>query len=73
MNTGKMHITISGAAITAATVLSMAASRLEMTPGSLFRVHDPSVMARGNESNLSKAIGLLRACKGHHEHLRHPL
>jgi len=41
----------------------MAAGRLKMTPGSLFMVHDPSVIAWGNERDLSEAIGLLRACK----------
>ena len=60
---GNVCITISGTAASAATVLSMAANRLEMTPGSLFMVHDPSVIAWGNERDLSEAIGLLRACK----------
>ena len=60
---GNVHITISGTAASAATVLAMAASQLEMTPGSLFMVHDPSVIAWGNERDLSEAIGLLRACK----------
>ena len=60
---GNVRITISGTAASAATVLAMAAGRLEMTPGSLFMVHDPSVIAWGNERDLSEAIGLLRACK----------
>ena len=60
---GNIRITISGTAASAATVLSMAATRLEMTPGSLFMVHDPSIIAWGNERDLSEAIGLLRACK----------
>ena len=60
---GNVHITISGTAASAATVVAMAANRLEMTPGSLFMVHDPSVIAWGNERDLSEAIGLLRACK----------
>ena len=60
---GNVHITISGTAASAATVVAMAANRLEMTPGSLFMVHDPSVVAWGNERDLSEAIGLLRACK----------
>jgi len=60
---GNVRITISGTAASAATVLSMAANQLEMTPGSLFMVHDPSVIAWGNERDLSEAIGLLRACK----------
>jgi len=60
---GNVHITISGTAASAATVLAMAASHLEMTPGSLFMIHDPIVIAWGNERDLSEAIGLLRACK----------
>lgn len=60
---GNVHITISGTAASAATVLAMAAGRLEMTPGSLFMIHDPIVIAWGNERDLSEAIGLLCACK----------
>ena len=60
---GNVRITISGTAASAATVVAVAANRLEMTPGSLFMVHDPSVIAWGNERDLSEAVGLLRACK----------
>jgi len=60
---GSVGITISGTAASAATVLAMAADHLEMTPGSLFMIHDPSVIALGNERGLSEALGLLRACK----------
>ena len=60
---GQISITISGTAASAATVLAMAADTLEMTPGSLFMIHDPIVGAIGNEADLMEAIGLLRACK----------
>ena len=60
---GKVNITISGTAASAATVLAMAADLLEMTPGSLFMIHDPIVAAIGNEADLMDAIKLLRACK----------
>jgi len=50
---GKVHLVISGTAASAASVLSQAAHRVEMTPGSLFMIHDPSCMAVGNESDLS--------------------
>lgn len=60
---GKISITISGTAASAATVLAMAADQLEMTPGSLFMIHDPIVAAIGNEADLMDAIKLLRACK----------
>ncbi len=60
---GKVFITVSGTAASAATVLAMAADRLEMTPGSLWMIHNPSVMAVGNEHDLLDGIELLRACK----------
>lgn len=60
---GNVQITVSGTAASAATVLSMAADHLEMTPGSLWMIHDPSVLAWGNESDLMDAIHLLKACK----------
>ena len=60
---GNVHIIVSGTAASAATVLDMAADRLEMTPGSLWMIHDPSVMAWGNERDLEEAVRLLKACK----------
>lgn len=60
---GNVHIIVSGTAASAATVLATAADRLEMTPGSLWMIHDPSVMAWGNEQDLEEALRLLRACK----------
>ena len=60
---GNVHITVSGTAASAATVLSMAANKLEMTPGSLWMIHDPSTVAWGDERDLLGAIDLLRACK----------
>ena len=53
---GNVHIIVSGTAASAATVL-------EMTPGSLWMIHDPSVMAWGNERDLEEAVRLLKACK----------
>ena len=60
---GRVRITISGTAASAATVLAMAAGNLEMTPGSLFMVHDPSVLTWGTERDLMESVRLLRACK----------
>ena len=60
---GKVTMIISGTAASAATVLAMAADELEMTPGSLYMIHDPSVVAWGNERDLQEAINLLAACK----------
>ena len=41
----------------------MAADRLEMTPGSLFMIHDPSTVAYGNERDMDEAKAVLHACK----------
>ena len=60
---GKVHIIVSGTAASAATVLAMAADRLELTPGSLWMIHDPSMLAWGNERDMEEALRLLRACK----------
>lgn len=60
---GSVHIIVSGTAASAATVLAMAADRLEMTPGSLWMIHDPGVMVWGNERDLEEAVRLLKACK----------
>ena len=60
---GDVTISISGTAASAATVLAMAADVLEMSPGSLFMIHDPSTLAFGNEADLMDAINMLRACK----------
>ena len=60
---GNVTMIISGTAASAATVLAMAADELEMTPGSLYMIHDPSVVAWGNERDLRDAINLLMACK----------
>jgi len=60
---GKVTVTVSGTAASAGTVLAMAADRLEMTPGSLWMIHDPSTFAWGNERDLNEAVNLLKACK----------
>lgn len=60
---GKVYLVISGTAASAATVVAMAADRLEMTPGSLFMIHDPMLATYGNESAMEAAIDTLRACK----------
>lgn len=60
---GKVHITVSGTAASAATVLVQAADVLDITPGSLFMIHDPSTSTYGNVRNLMDAIRVLEACK----------
>ncbi len=60
---GKVHITISGTAASAATVLAQGADVLTMTPGSLFMIHDPGCMAFGNAKAFQDTIRELEACK----------
>ncbi len=60
---GKVHITVSGTAASAATVLVQAADVLDITPGSLFMIHDPSTGVHGNVRDLMDAIRLLEASK----------
>lgn len=60
---GKVHITISGTAASAATVMAQAADVLDITPGSLFMIHDPATAAYGNEKDMDDAKAVLRACK----------
>ena len=60
---GRVMITISGTAASAGSIVAMAADHLEMSPGSILMIHDPSVVAWGNERDLLEAVGLLRASK----------
>lgn len=60
---GKVHVTISGTAASAATVLAQGADMLTITPGSLFMIHDPSCVAFGNVKAFQETIRELDACK----------
>ncbi len=60
---GTVNVVVSGVAASAASVLAMAGDRVEMTPGSLMMLHNPSCVAWGEERDLEEAIGLLRATK----------
>lgn len=60
---GNVSITVSGTAASAATMLCMAADKLEITPGSLWMIHDPAMLAFGNERDMEDAKAILHACK----------
>lgn len=60
---GKVYVTISGTAASAAVGVALAADELDMTPGSMMMIHDPVVMAYGNEADMQDAIRLLTAAK----------
>lgn len=60
---GKVHITVSGTAASAAVGLVMAADELDMTPGSMMMIHDPSAVCVGNARDMESMIGTLNAAK----------
>ena len=60
---GQVRMTISGTAASAATMVAMAADELNMTPGSMFMIHDPSMWAMGNVRDMEDAIRMLNAHK----------
>lgn len=60
---GKVHITISGTAASAAVGLVMAADELDMTAGSMMMIHDPVAMAYGNARDMQSMIETLNTAK----------
>ena len=60
---GKVDITVSGTAASAAVGVAMAADKLYMTPGSMMMIHDPLCMAYGNEAEMQNTIRMLQAAK----------
>ena len=60
---GKVHITISGTAASAAVGMVMAADELDMTNGSMMMIHDPVAMAYGNVRDLQGMIDTLNTAK----------
>lgn len=60
---GKVHITISGTAASAAVGLVMAADELDMTAGSMMMIHDPVAMAYGNARDMQGMIDTLNTAK----------
>lgn len=60
---GKVHITISGTAASAAVGLVMAADELDMTTGSMMMIHDPVAMAYGNARDMQGMIETLNTAK----------
>lgn len=60
---GTVTVTVSGIAASAATVLATAADRLEMGPGAIWMIHDPSMIACGNIRDMGKAMQTLMTYK----------
>lgn len=60
---GKVTVKIGSLAASAASVIAMAGDKVLMSPVSLLMIHDPMMLAMGNESDLMKAINTLRSVK----------
>ena len=60
---GKVHITISGTAASAAVGMVMAADELDMTAGSMMMIHDPVATAYGNARDMQSMIETLNTAK----------
>ncbi len=60
---GNVDVRISGIAASAASVVALAGRRVEMSPGSIYMMHNPQTIAFGEERDLDIAKALLRATK----------
>ena len=60
---GKVTVKIGSLAASAASVIAMAGDKVLMSPVSLLMIHDPMMIAMGNEKDLMKAINTLRSVK----------
>ena len=59
----KVTVKIASIAASAASVIAMAGSTVEMSPTALLFVHDPSTIAMGNARDMEKAIATLNEVK----------
>lgn len=59
----KVTVKIASIAASAASVIAMAGSTVEMSPTALLFVHDPSTIAMGNAKDMEKAIATLNEVK----------
>lgn len=60
---GKVTVKIDGLAASAASVIAMAGSTVEMSPTSMMMVHNPLTVAIGDTQEMQKAIALLDEVK----------
>lgn len=59
----KVTVKIASIAASAASVIAMAGSTVEMSPTALLMIHDPSTIAMGNAKDMEKAIATLNEVK----------
>lgn len=60
---GYVTVLIDGMAASAASVIAMAGDKVIMSPTAVMMIHDPSTVAMGNEADMDRAIGMLKAVK----------
>ena len=60
---GNVTVRIASIAASAASVVAMAGSKVQMSPTALLMVHDPSTVAMGNAKDMQKAIETLNEVK----------
>lgn len=60
---GKVTVRIDSLAASAASVIAMAGDTVEMSPVAMMMIHNPSMIAAGNVSDMQKAIDMLNEVK----------
>lgn len=60
---GNVTVKIDGIAASAASVIAMAGTTVEMSPVAMMMIHNPATMARGNTEEMQKAIEMLSEVK----------
>ncbi|WIK63937.1 head maturation protease, ClpP-related [Gleimia hominis] len=60
---GTVTVNIDGIAASAASVIAMAATKVAMSPVSMFMIHNPATMAVGDKDELARAMSMLDSVK----------
>jgi ATP-dependent Clp protease protease subunit len=63
---GQVTVKIDGLAASAASVIAMAGSQVEMSPVAMMMIHNPITVAIGDSKEMQKAIDMLSEVKGKH-------
>lgn len=61
--TGSVTVRVDGMAASAASVIAMAGTTVEMAPTAMMMIHNPATMAFGDHNDMAKAIDLLNEVK----------
>lgn len=60
---GTVTVNIDGIAASAASVIAMAATKVDMSPVSMLMIHNPATMAVGDKDELARAMSMLESVK----------